>query len=54
MFDPVSGPWGSQESWGMFALTGNPAYYMLYNRINAIDMDLELDGNMAEEEKQRR
>jgi len=28
-----STPLGLNESWGMFALTGNPAYYLLYKNL---------------------
>lgn len=47
MLYPTNGPLGSGESWGMFTLTGNPAYYLLYKNIT------EEDG-LSEEEKQRR
>jgi len=49
MYYPFSGSLGDLESWGMFSLTGNPAYYMLYKNIT----DKE-DGELTEEEKQRR
>lgn len=41
-------PTGSDTSWGMFALTGNPAYYLLYRNL------LMEDDELAEEEKLRR
>lgn len=50
MFNLNSGPLGSAESWGMFALTGNPAYYLLYKNLN----QTEKDENIKEEERQRR
>lgn len=53
MFYPTGGPLGSDSSWGMFALTGNPAYYLLYkNLVEGFNEDYG-DG-MAEEKKQRR
>jgi len=49
MYNPFLGPLGDYESWEMFALTGNPAYYMLYKNITGKD-----DSELTEEEKQRR
>jgi hypothetical protein len=40
---------GINSSWGMFALSGNPAYYLLYRNLLAEDED-----ELAEEEKLRR
>lgn len=41
-------PLGAPESWQMFALTGNPAYYLLYRNL------LEERDELAEEMRQRR
>ena len=46
MLHPIMGPLGSGESWGMFTLTGNPAYYLLYKNLNG--------ERENEEENQRR
>lgn len=54
MFYPIGGPLGTDASWGMFALSGNPAYYLLYRNLTD---DVNLNENqkvMTEEEKQRR
>ena len=40
---------GINSSWGMFALSGNPAYYLLYRNLLADDEE-----ELAEEEKLRR
>jgi hypothetical protein len=47
MLYPFTGPLGSAESWGMFTLTGNPAYYMLYKNITG-------ESEKREEDEQRR
>ena len=46
MLYPFSGPLGTDESWGMFALTGNPAYYMLYRNINKTVDDADGEDNL--------
>lgn len=53
MFYPTQGPLGTDSSWGMFTLTGNPAYYLLYRGITEGHSVLDEDG-MTEEERQRR
>lgn len=52
MFYPNQGPLGSDLSWGMFMLSGNPAYYMLYKGI--MGKKTPDDPELTEEEKQRR
>lgn len=46
-------PDGSDLSWGLFALTGSPAYYLLYKNILDSDNILSEDG-LTEEQRQRR
>jgi hypothetical protein len=45
VYHPLTGPLGTAQSWGMFTLTGNPAYYLLYKNIS---------GEEESEEEQRR
>jgi hypothetical protein len=47
-FTRSTAPLGLAESWGMFALTGNPAYYLLYKSL------LEDRDELAEEYRLRR
>ena len=55
MLYPIGGPLGSDASWGMFALSGNPAYYLLYKNLNGADiLNPDNQDGMTEEEKQRR
>ena len=54
MFYPGQGPLGTDLSWGMFTLTGNPAYYMLYKGIAGKGIGIDGEDELTEEERQRR